>query len=185
LGEQHCARLRPDFVVLLPVLAVPDSLTDAGILDTLMPLKIEGATGATDLVVGTTTACTILADRTVSCWGHNDTGQLGDGAMNDSVSAVLVSGLSSVTSVALATAFAARRWATARSSAGAATSLVASAMAPKRTPHAGQASPAWPARSLLRLDGITLEAIRVFRGIAAAFGAIGNGSIPGFRRRHR
>jgi alpha-tubulin suppressor-like RCC1 family protein len=79
---------------------------DAGTLDTPTPLEIDGAMGATDLVLGTSTACAILVDGTLSCWGHNDTGQLGDGTMNDSASAVRVAGLSSVTSVAVATAFA-------------------------------------------------------------------------------
>jgi alpha-tubulin suppressor-like RCC1 family protein len=106
-GGSHTCALRSDGTVWCwGNYGEADWTGDAGILDTPMPLKIEGATGATDIVLGTSTACAILADRTVACWGHNDTGQLGDGTMSDSASAARVSGLSTVRSVAVATAFA-------------------------------------------------------------------------------
>ncbi|WP_176475173.1 RCC1 domain-containing protein [Dietzia natronolimnaea] len=44
--------------------------------------------------------CAVLADRTVSCWGRNLEGQLGDGSTSNRSTPVEVAGLSDVTAVA-------------------------------------------------------------------------------------
>src|SRR5439155_7907979 len=43
--------------------------------------------------------CALLQDRTISCWGLNWSGQLGDGTGNDSYAPVQVSGISTAVSV--------------------------------------------------------------------------------------
>ncbi len=41
--------------------------------------KVQGVTGATQVVSGWGHACALLADRTIACWGANKHGQLGRG----------------------------------------------------------------------------------------------------------
>lgn len=43
------------------------------------PADVVGVTGATRLFVGASTTCVMLSDRTLSCWGYNEDGGLGDG----------------------------------------------------------------------------------------------------------
>ena len=55
--------------------------------------------GAIEVAVGGSFACVLVADRTVRCWGGNNSGQLGDGTLADSGLPVVVVGLSAVTTV--------------------------------------------------------------------------------------
>lgn len=55
---------------------------------------------ATRIAAGEGHACAILADRTVKCWGKNDSGQLGDHTTNDSKTPVSVHGLGHVARIA-------------------------------------------------------------------------------------
>jgi alpha-tubulin suppressor-like RCC1 family protein len=54
---------------------------------------------AVDLSVGFASACALLADSTVRCWGANAYGQLGDGTFVDRTTAVTVLGLAGVAQV--------------------------------------------------------------------------------------
>lgn len=51
------------------------------------------------IAAGRNFACALLQDRTVSCWGYNRDGQLGDGTTNTSASPVPVSNLSGVAAI--------------------------------------------------------------------------------------
>jgi alpha-tubulin suppressor-like RCC1 family protein len=51
------------------------------------PTKVEGVTGAVEIVVGSDHACARNAAGVVSCWGRNDKGQLGDGTKTDRTTA--------------------------------------------------------------------------------------------------
>jgi alpha-tubulin suppressor-like RCC1 family protein len=60
---------------------------------TLTPVRIEGITGATDVLVGTDAACALTGEGKVMCWGSGSYGQLGNGAMNGSATPVEVAGI--------------------------------------------------------------------------------------------
>ena len=48
-----------------------------------LPVDVPGLRGVADLAVGGFHACAVLEDGSVSCWGDNDYGQLGDGTMEN------------------------------------------------------------------------------------------------------
>jgi len=56
---------------------------DIALLPSLVPVQVVGITGATALAAGSYHNCAILADGTVSCWGSDGMGQLGDGSAGD------------------------------------------------------------------------------------------------------
>ena len=43
------------------------------------PVRVNGVTGATQVVLGLSHACALLAGGAVYCWGANESGELGDG----------------------------------------------------------------------------------------------------------
>ncbi len=51
-------------------------------------------TGVVQVAVGLNHSCALKSDYSVSCWGRNFTGQLGDGTQTDRLTAVTVTGLS-------------------------------------------------------------------------------------------
>lgn len=53
-----------------------------------------------ELSAGGDHTCALMGDGTVSCWGKNDAGQLGDGTTNDAATPVQVPGLAGVIEVA-------------------------------------------------------------------------------------
>jgi alpha-tubulin suppressor-like RCC1 family protein len=53
----------------------------------------------TALAAGGDHTCALLEDRTVRCWGKNDSGQLGDGTTNDAIIPVAVLDLRGVTEI--------------------------------------------------------------------------------------
>jgi alpha-tubulin suppressor-like RCC1 family protein len=67
---------------------------DAGAVCSPEPVPILGLDGvdggAVRLAVGSTFACALMADATVRCWGHNASGELGDGTMQSRAAAVAV-----------------------------------------------------------------------------------------------
>ncbi|MCU0832094.1 MAG: hypothetical protein MUC58_11390 [Rhizobiaceae bacterium] len=67
---------------------------------TVIPAAANVATGKGD------TTCAVLADGTLRCWGEGFSGELGNGAVQNSLSAVTVSGISNAASVAVGERFA-------------------------------------------------------------------------------
>ena len=64
------------------------------------PVAVQGlADVPTAVDAGEEHTCALLASHTVSCWGANGDGQLGDGSTRDALKAVLVSALFGVTAV--------------------------------------------------------------------------------------
>ncbi len=53
-------------------------------------VKVPGIANAVEVVVGASHACARTADASVSCWGRNDQGQLGDGSTMDRTAATPV-----------------------------------------------------------------------------------------------
>jgi len=62
---------------------------------------VKGLTGAVEIAVGSDHACARLSDGSVSCWGHNHHGQLGDGTTKDAKAPVKVKGLAGASGLAL------------------------------------------------------------------------------------
>jgi len=56
---------------------------DLALLPQLTPVQVVGLSGATALAAGSYHNCAILADGSVSCWGSDGMGQLGDGNPGD------------------------------------------------------------------------------------------------------
>lgn len=63
-----------------PASSSPKVTTPGGSMPVLTsPQKVPGLTGAVEVAAGDYATCARLADMTISCWGRNDLGQLGDG----------------------------------------------------------------------------------------------------------
>jgi alpha-tubulin suppressor-like RCC1 family protein len=102
VGETHVCALRTDHTVScwghdvkpyptdVPGMAVP-------VIDSSMPITIPGLTDVQEIQAGGKHTCGRKTDGTLWCWGHNESGQLGDGSFTSSLAAVQVMGLSSVT----------------------------------------------------------------------------------------
>jgi alpha-tubulin suppressor-like RCC1 family protein len=67
------------------------------------PVPVAGLSGVTSISVGMGSACAVLSDGTVDCWGDNTFGELGNGSTVNSPSPVPVTGLAGVTSVSFGT----------------------------------------------------------------------------------
>jgi len=76
-----------------------------GELRNWVPTKLPGSSGATSLELGSDFGCFTLASS-VSCWGANDHGQLGNGTKTQSATPVSVSGLGGVRELATGDHFA-------------------------------------------------------------------------------
>ncbi|MFP2934357.1 RCC1 domain-containing protein, partial [Pyxidicoccus sp. 3LG] len=69
-------------------------LGDGTLLHRAAPVRVAGLEDeAVDVAAGMTSACAVLRDGRVACWGGNAWGQLGDGSQTDRVSPVTVEGL--------------------------------------------------------------------------------------------
>lgn len=66
------------------------------------PLPVQGLGGVTMVAASGLHACALLSGGTVSCWGANESGQLGDGTTTDRSLPVPVAGLSNVIDIAVA-----------------------------------------------------------------------------------
>ncbi len=65
----------------------------------LVPITVGGITDALAVTAGGGSACALLADRTVECWGDNSRGELGNGTRASSSTPVVVPGLSGVQAI--------------------------------------------------------------------------------------
>jgi alpha-tubulin suppressor-like RCC1 family protein len=75
---------------------------------TPVPVELAGFTGsAISVAVGSQSACAIIADGGVECWGSNGDGELGNGTKTSSLAPVPVTGITSgATAVAVGTNYA-------------------------------------------------------------------------------
>lgn len=64
------------------------------------PVKVKGIANAKAIALGTHHSCALHNDATVSCWGNNLSGQLGDGTTTSSDLPIKVSGISDVSTIA-------------------------------------------------------------------------------------
>ena len=65
------------------------------------PTPVKDFTGAVDVGTGQNHACGLKEDGTVSCWGYNSSGQLGNGGRDKSNAPVPVTGLTDATQIAV------------------------------------------------------------------------------------
>lgn len=63
------------------------------------PNAVPGVSAAVEVAAGEAHACARRSDQTVVCWGANDSGQVGDGTLDDATSAKQVPGLTGVVQI--------------------------------------------------------------------------------------
>ncbi len=63
------------------------------------PVSVTGISDATQITAGQGHACALRIGGTISCWGANPNGQLGDGTTTDSSTPVSVTGISDATQI--------------------------------------------------------------------------------------
>ncbi len=71
--------------------------TGSGLDEEVNVTQVTAIDDAVAIAVGSWHACVLHADSTVSCWGNNETGQLGDGTRDDQPTPTTVLGLTGVT----------------------------------------------------------------------------------------
>lgn len=64
-----------------------------------VPVEVQGISTAVGVAAGSTFACAVLADATVTCWGRNNKGQTGRASALSSPTPMAVAGLSNVVAV--------------------------------------------------------------------------------------
>ncbi|MES1165270.1 MAG: hypothetical protein ABUR63_05920 [Verrucomicrobiota bacterium] len=91
-----------------PTGSSPKVTTPGGDMPVLTsPQKVPGLMGAVEVEAGDYDTCARLADMTISCWGRNDSGQLGDGTTTSRSTPAPVGGLGAdVVGLAVGRAFA-------------------------------------------------------------------------------
>ena len=67
--------------------------------DSSVPLEVEGIVDATDIATGTSHSCALHQDGTISCWGNNGDGQLGNETDTDSQVPVKILGITDATAI--------------------------------------------------------------------------------------
>jgi len=83
-------------------------LGDNSTTDSSVPVSVSGLTGLTaattavNVSVGAFHSCAVMADGTVTCWGYNGNGRLGDNSTTDSPVPVSVSGITGLTAATTA-----------------------------------------------------------------------------------
>ena len=65
----------------------------------LVPVQVRGITDATAITTGSWHSCALHEDGTISCWGRNEYGQLGNGTDKSSLVPVQVLGITDATTI--------------------------------------------------------------------------------------
>lgn len=100
-GDRTCALLRDGHVRCWGRLTPGRELAEEGPTYSMAtPFDVPGLTHARTVTAGRAHACALLEAGTVSCWGWNEKGQLGDGTLTDREQPMRIAGLDDIVSVA-------------------------------------------------------------------------------------
>ena len=106
-GDEHSCALHEDGTISCWGNNRAGQLGDGTEDDSSVPVRVSGITDATAITASTTSSgitgeghsCALHEDGTISCWGNNSAGQLGDGTEDDSSVPVRVSGITDATAI--------------------------------------------------------------------------------------
>ncbi|MBL0202744.1 MAG: hypothetical protein IPQ14_00030 [Candidatus Microthrix sp.] len=65
----------------------------------MTPVPVTGLTSATAITTGGSHSCALGQNGTVSCWGNNQSGQLGNGTLSSRSTPAPVTGLAGITTI--------------------------------------------------------------------------------------
>ena len=82
-----------------------NGLTPEELEYSFVPVEVEGIADATAVATGSSHSCALYENGTISCWGYNRWGQLGNGTDENSASPVQVSSITDATAIALGNDF--------------------------------------------------------------------------------
>ena len=101
-GAQHTCALRSDGAVFCWG-GNADGQLGSGFSDTILgaPFQVPGLTNAVAIGAGAAHTCALLAAGTISCWGKNSSGQLGNGTTTSTLAPVAVSSLTDAVALTL------------------------------------------------------------------------------------
>jgi alpha-tubulin suppressor-like RCC1 family protein len=75
------------------------TVNTGGLPPEALPTPVSSIDGAIAVTAGSFSACALLKDTTVRCWGQNESGELGDGTENASAVPVAVKGLTGAVAI--------------------------------------------------------------------------------------
>jgi alpha-tubulin suppressor-like RCC1 family protein len=94
LGSRHTCALHDDGEMSCWGRNIEGELGDGRLVDRAIPTMVMGLPTVAEIALGYSFSCArLFATGGVSCWGYNDSGQLGDGTTIDHVSPAEVKGL--------------------------------------------------------------------------------------------
>lgn len=101
-GEHHYCALRQDKTLMCWGYASSGQLGIANAPVTIKaPTRVEGLSGVLKISANIYNTCALLEDKSVKCWGDNDSGQIGDGTQTMRKTPTAVAGLSDVLDIAV------------------------------------------------------------------------------------
>lgn len=99
MGQSHACALKAGGAVECSGNNAAGQLGDGTTTNSMVPVPVQGISGATAVATGWLHSCAITAGGGVQCWGRNSDGQLGNGSNQFSSLPVDVTGLADVVAI--------------------------------------------------------------------------------------